>query len=253
MLIRTATPLLFFVSIALLSSCNNYEKEKLRAENDSLRHELDNRHSMVVIMSEVKSMLDSIDENRNILHADLNEGTTYENVTERLGSINDYVKKTEQKLTTIENDLKTSQHENSAYEMLVHALKEELHLRSDEVHKLEKAVTKYKKENTGLIQTVKLQEDQMTDLKGQVTTKQQELALLQAKVDELIENFKVTEAEAYYARARSVEDAARKTRLAPHKKRETYREALELYQKSLSLGKTEAQANIDALAKKVGH
>ena len=102
-----------------------------------------------------------------------------------------------------------------------------------------------------MIQTVKLQQDQMTDLQSQVATKQEELALLQAKVDEMIENFKVTEAEAFYARAKSVEEAARRTRLAPHKKRETYREAIELYKKALSLGKKEAQANIDALATKV--
>ena len=91
----------------------------------------------------------------------------------------------------------------------------------------------------------------MNDLQNKITAKQQELALLQAKGDEMIENFKVSEAEAFYARAKSVEEAARRTRLAPHKKRETYREALELYQKSLSLGKKEAQANIDALQKKV--
>ena len=67
----------------------------------------------------------------------------------------------------------------------------------------------------------------------------------------MVKNFKVSEAEAYYARAQSVEEAARRTKLARHKRRETYREALELYKKAFSLGKTEAKENINQLEKKV--
>jgi len=48
-----------------------------------------------------------------------------------------------------------------------------------------------------------------------------------------------------------VEEAANRTKLAPKKKKETYKEAIELYKKALSLGKTEAQAKIDALNKKI--
>lgn len=247
---RTTPPLVLLVFF-ILSSCGTSEIEKLRAENDSLRNELETRHSMVVIMNDVKTLLDSIDENRNVLHADLNEGTTHENFTKRLTSINDYVKKTSEKLSSIEKELKTSQHENTAYEMMVHALKDELHIRVEEIHSLEQAVNKYRSENKGLIQTVKLQQDELAEMQNKINAKQQELSLLQAKVDELVENFKMSEAEAFYARAKSVEEAARRTRLAPHKKRETYKESLELYKKAFSLGKVEAKANIEALEKKL--
>jgi hypothetical protein len=242
-----------FLAFAILSiaSCGPSELEKMKAENDSLRKELETRHSMVTIMNEVKVLLDTIDNNRQVLRMDLHEGTTADNVATRLKDINDYVKKTTDKLETLESDLKSSKNENSAYLMMVHALKEELLIRKDEVHALEKTVNKFKSENKGLIQTVKIQQDQLSDLQNQINTKQQELALIQAKVDEMVQNFKVSEADSYYARGQSVEEAARRTRLAPHKKKETYREALELYKKSLSLGKTEAQAKITELEKKV--
>ena len=250
MYFRTIPPLAMLITL-VLSSCGNSEIERLRAENDSLRSELENRLSMVTVMNDVKSLLDSIDENRNVLHMDLKEGTTHDNFQKRLTSINDYVKKTTDKLSTIEKQLQSSQHENTAYEMMVSALKDELHIRVEEVQSLEKAVDKYKTENKGLIKMVKLQQDELSEMQNKINVKQQELSLLQAKVDELVENFKVSEAEAYYARAKSVEEAARRTRLAPHKKRETYRESLELYKKAFSLGKVEAKANIEALEKKV--
>jgi hypothetical protein len=48
-----------------------------------------------------------------------------------------------------------------------------------------------------------------------------------------------------------VEEAANRTKLAPRKKKETYKEAIELYKKALSMGKQEAQDKITALEKKV--
>jgi hypothetical protein len=48
-----------------------------------------------------------------------------------------------------------------------------------------------------------------------------------------------------------VEEAANRTKLAPRKKKETLKEAIELYKKALSLGKQEAQARIAELEKKI--
>ena len=62
---------------------------------------------------------------------------------------------------------------------------------------------------------------------------------------------KVSEGDAYYMRAQAIETAANRTRLAPRKKKETMKEALELYKKALSLGKSEAQAKIDQLEKRL--
>jgi hypothetical protein len=61
----------------------------------------------------------------------------------------------------------------------------------------------------------------------------------------------VSEADSYFMRAQAVEEAANRTKLAPKKKKDTLKEAIELYKKALSLGKTEAQDKITELEKKI--
>ena len=243
--------LIVLTGVMMLSSCRSKEVEQLRSENDSLRRELETRHSMVTVMHDVKGLLDSIDASRNMLNANLGEGTTYEKFTDRLRNINDYIKKTQDKIETIEKKLRSSNNEAVAYLMMVDALKGELEIRAGEVHDLEQRVAEFRKENSNLIRTVSLQETEMEELQMRINSRQQELKLLEARVEEMIKNFKVSEAEAYYARGRAVEEAARRTKLAGRKKRETYREALELYKKALSLGKLEARKNISDLEKKI--
>jgi chromosome segregation ATPase len=247
--VRITLPFLFV--IMLLSACGSKENERLRVENDSLRSELETRHEMVGIMRDVKGLIDSIDASRHLLRTDLHEGMSYNNFSERLKGINDYVKKTETKLKTVEKELRSSNKKVNSYLLMMDALKSELEIRVQEVNALEATVAQYKAENKGLLETVKLQQTEMADMQTKISAKQEELKLLEAKVGEMVDNFKVSEAEAYYARAKSVEEAANRTKLAPRKKKETYKEALELYKKSLSLGKKEARADITKLEKKI--
>jgi hypothetical protein len=74
---------------------------------------------------------------------------------------------------------------------------------------------------------------------------------LEQKIQQVQLQSKINEADSYYARAQAVEETGNRTKLAAKKKKETYKEAIELYRKSLSLGKSEAQAKIDELEKKV--
>jgi uncharacterized coiled-coil protein SlyX len=248
---KTKILLIIFFASLFLVGCGSKERARLEAENDSLRAELETRYSVVVTMKDIKVLLDSIDISRNALHLNLNEGTTYQEFSSRLVNINDYVKRTEDKIAGIEKQLKASKGKASAYMMMVDALRDELQIRATEVEDLEAQVNNYKSENKGLLKTVKLQENTIGEMHSQIATKQQELSLIEAKVDEMVENFKVTEAEAFFARAQAVEEAARRTKLAPSKKKETYREAIELYNKALALGKTEARAKISELEKKI--
>jgi hypothetical protein len=91
----------------------------------------------------------------------------------------------------------------------------------------------------------------LSDKESQIQTKTQELSLIEAKVQEIMVQSKMSEGDSYFARAQAVEEAANRTKLAPRKKKETFKEALELYKKALSLGNDKAQRKIDALTKKV--
>lgn len=232
-------------------SCGQRENERLLAENDSLRTELQTRYSVVETMRDIKVLIDSIDDSRKVLHADLSEGTTFENVTGRLKDINQYVLRTEEKLDKVEGDLRKTRGEANAYMMMVAALKDELSIRADEVASLERQVISYKAENKGLVKTVALQQGELTEMHRKIEIKQEELSLLEAKVTELVENFKVSEAEAAFGRAQAMEEAANRTKLAPNKKKQTYREALDFYKKAFDLGKSEAAERISVLEKKL--
>ena len=248
MRLKSAIPSIIILS-AIFTGCNTKELARLQFENDSLRNELDSRHTVLTSLKDVSGLLDSIDANRNSLRTNLSEGTSYEEFTIRLKDINEFVKMSEEKINLIQNALKNSKHETSAYLMLVDALKSEVQLRVNEIVKLEEEVTKYKEENQGLLEEIKSKEDEVRNINIKISEKQQELLLLESRIEAMVNSFKVTEADAYYARARAVEEAADRTKLAPNKKRETYREALELYKRSLSLGKLEAKEDIAKLEK----
>lgn len=242
---------LSLIICVFIAGCTAKETARLQNENDSLRNELNAKYAVLASLKDVSGLLDSIDASRSSLRTDLNQGTSYEEFSTRLKDINQFVKLSEDKINGIQKSLKSSKNEASAYLMLVDALKGEVQLRVDEIMKLEEGVNKYTEENKGLMEKIKMKESEVNEINIQISTKQQELYLLEAKIEAMVNGFKVTEADAYYARARAVEEAANRTKLAPHKKRETYKEALELYKRALSLGKVEAKADIANLEKKV--
>lgn len=225
----------------------------MQTQIDSLRVELETSQKMAGTLLEVGVLMDSIDANRQLLRVNMNteQGISYNDYTARMDDINNYVKDTELKLAALEGELKKSNSSASAYASTIKKLRKDLEVKAQEIAGLQEQVDKYRNENQNLIQTVDLQESMLLDKEVQILEKNQELALIEARIQELMIQSKMTEAEAYYARGEAVELAADRTKLAPKKKKETYREALELYKKSLSLGNDQAQAKIDALEEKL--
>lgn len=243
---------IFAIPVAVLViACDTKEKEILQSQVDSLKVELQTSQAMAQTLTEVGSMMDSIDASRQLLRVNMVEGTSYSDYASRMKDINGYVKETQKKIEDLEKSLKTSKSNSDAFSKTIRRLRADLESKTKEIADLQTQVDKYRSENQNLITTVGMQEAELADKSTEIETKTQELALIEARVQELMIQSKMTEADAYYARGQAVEEAANRTKLAPRKKKETIREAVELYKKALSMGKNEAQERITALEKKL--
>lgn len=236
---------------ALVFGCDTKEKDQLRTQVDSLKVELETSQKMANTLTEVGVLMDSIDASRQLLRVNMVEGTTYDDYTSRMKDINGYVRDTQKKIDDLEKTVTASNSKNSANAKLLKKLKADLENKTQEIVQLQEQVEKYRSENQNLISTVSMQEAELSDKASQIEAKTQELALIEARVQELMIQSKMTEADAYFARAQAVEEAANRTKLAPRKKKETLKEAVELYKKALSMGKNEAQEKITELEKKI--
>ena len=237
--------------VALMASCDNKEKDKLKTQVDSLRVELETSQKMAQTLTEVGVLMDSIDQSRQLLRVNMVEGTTYDDYKARMKDINSYVRDTQHKIDELEKSLSSSKTIAKSFKKQVKDLQKKLEEKTQEIAQLQETVETLRSQNENLITTTKLQEADLADKQTQIDAKAQELALIEQRVQEMIVQSKMTEADAYYGRAQALELAASRTKLAPKKKKDTYREAIELYKKALSLGKTEAQDKITELEKKI--
>ncbi|GHM98904.1 hypothetical protein WSM22_03940 [Cytophagales bacterium WSM2-2] len=242
--------LTLLVAAFIFASCDN-KSEKLQTQLDSLRAELETNQKFVQTLQDVGVLMDSIDANRQLLRVNMVEGTTYADYTSRMKDINNYVKDTQGKIEDLEKSLKKSKGAVNAHLATIKKLKADLEAKNVEIGKLQDLVASLGNENQNLITTNGLQQAEINDKSAQIEAKKQELNLLNEKIQQVQLQSKVSEADSYFARAQAVEEAANRTKLAPRKKKETYKEAIELYKKAQSLGKQEAKAKIDALSKKV--
>lgn len=231
--------------------CGGAENTKLQSQVDSLKFELQTTQELAQTLTDVGVLMDSIDASRQLLRVNMVEGTTYDDYSSRMKDINNYVKDTQSKIEDLEKALKKSKGSSNAFSATLKKLKADLEERSKEITNLQGQVEQLSNENRNLITTTELQEAELSDKEAQIEAKGQELALIEARVQEIMIQSKMSEADSYYARGEAVEEAANRTKLAPKKKKETLKEALELYKKAQSLGNANAQAKIVLLEKRV--
>ncbi len=246
------SPVLLFIALLFLFSCvSKKENDQVLMENEELKAELTRAQMAVSTLEEVGSLIDSIDKARNALQLELEGGTDYEDYLQRMKDINSYVSDTEAKITALESELNKSSTNNQAYVRTINKLKADLAGKTQEIANLQTSVETYKKENTDLINTVDLKESEIADLEKNITVKMEELTLIENRIQELMKKSQMSEADANYALGEALEEAANRTKLAPKKKKETLKEAIEYYKKSLAFGREDAQTKIDELEKKI--
>jgi uncharacterized protein (DUF3084 family) len=233
---------------ALLFSCGNEEKERaLQTQVDSLKTELTASKETAQTLQEVGVLIDSIDAGRQLLRTDMVEGTSYKDYKNRLQDISAYVKQTQNKLADLEKSAKNSK----VYAGTIKRLKADLEARTLQIAALEEEVAKIRTENQSLARTVSERDSVITINSETIKMREENLAALETRVQEMNAESKTNQAEAYFAQALALEKAADRTKFAPKKKKETKREALELYKMAQSLGKTEAESKVAELEKEL--
>ncbi|MBK7650860.1 MAG: hypothetical protein IPJ20_09055 [Flammeovirgaceae bacterium] len=237
------------IAIAILGSCNVQENKDLKAKVDSLQVELNASQQTAGMLQEVSIMLDSIESSRVNLRSGVVEGTDYKDYAGRMKNLNTYIQQTQSKLDEMETSLKNSKASSSKYASMVKKLKADLETSTQQVAALQIEVENYRADNQYLAKSVVEKDSLITVNSEVIKVREQDIAALETKVQDITTSATTTQADLLYAQGQALETASDRTQLAPRKKKETQREALELYKKSYSLGKEEAKAKIEELEK----
>lgn len=243
--------LILILSVAGLFSCGRHERERLTVQIDSLRYELNESQLATETLLEVGMLMDSIDASRHLLRSSMVEGTTYNDYVARMGDINNYVKETEKKIADLEKTTRKSMTKASSLAATIKKLRNELANTNQEMESLQTLVAQYKHENSSLVQSVSLKDMEIAEHQEKIRVTREEMTSLQTRLEEVVQVARQSEAEAYYARAQAVEETANRTKFAPRKKKESRKQALELYKLAYQMGKDEAQPKIEELEKKI--
>jgi chromosome segregation ATPase len=244
---RLTTGILGLCVAASLFSCDKQERAQLQRKVDSLTAELQASKQTEQVMSDVGVLIDSIDASRRALRSEMVEGTSYADYITRLKEINKHLKDTEQKVAQMEQ---AARKDKGVSRAAIARLKSDLEVRSQEVLALQVEIEKMREENKQLTSNVTQRDSSLASREEVIQLKEQDIAELESLVTDINEQTKVKVANLYFAQAQALETAAKRTSfLAARKKKETKREALELYKLSFSLGKAEAEQRINKLEK----
>lgn len=228
-------------------SCDTKEKERLQSKIDSLSTELQASQEVAAQLKEVDVLIDSIDLSRNVLRANVVEGTSYNNYSSRLKDINKHIKDTQTKIAELE---KTSK-KVPGLSASIRKLKSDLELRSQEIAALQLEVSKMRSENESMSVAIAKKDSTLIMKEDVIKVKESDIASLESSMKDATEKNRVAMADLYYKQASALEEVADRTNFAPRKKKEALREAVELYKISLSLGKEEAQDKINTIEKEL--
>jgi hypothetical protein len=228
--------LIIAVSVTVLFSCETKNYSQLKVENDSLRQEIEFRNDILIAMDEVNSIADSIMN----LHGLKNEHSAqYQKYLQRIEYLHQSLLVSHDRIGKVNNELANSREEAEAYNLMVISLQDEVSLRDNELSDQQKLISNNHRKYSG----------NLTALEKVIAEKDRELTRLQNAMEEIK---RMNAAESYFIKGQRLEEKASRIIFAQRKKKESLREALELYHQSYLLGKLEALVNIRSLKKKLG-
>ena len=227
---------LLLLSPILFVSCQNSDCSQMSSEIDSLRQEINSGGQMVDAVATVNSLLDSIDVTRHTMRIHHANGNEMHHYDARMLELKDYVKQTENKIGELEASMVETSVNSESYLAIISALKDELRMRNEELGLIE--------DNERLNNEELLRSVQLEDMESRLEVKKLELMLLELRLAEMVRAMKLSEAESYYLQASALEESAKRTKLAPFKRRQALRQAIELYEKSLAKGNGDAKEKL---------
>lgn len=236
---------LIALTIVILS-CNSSSKdhEQLTLKYDSVLIENQKAQSVIKSLGEAVAIIDSIEVGFEDLNFELEGGTDYPSYVDKMAKIADHAKRAEARIAQLESTLGKDA-------SVISNLRRELGLKTQRIKELEDAIESLKEKNTKMFDLVMVQGQTMHNQAMELVLKKQEIALIEAHVEELLKQAEVNEANSFFARAEALEEAANRTKLAPRKKKQSLKRALDFYQQSLDKGNENAKTKVDELTKRL--
>jgi len=240
--------IIIFTVATVLFGCGNQERKRLLSEVDSLTYVIIQNRETEIALNEVGVMLDSIDDSRYLLNRNVVEGVSYASYIDRLKNINEHIKKTQLKIAALEADVKKSKRVSASN---IKRLKAEVEEKSREILALQMTVITMREDNKRQYLSLVSKDSIISSREEIIRLKNKDVASLQSLVEDINAQNRIKVANMYFAQGQALETAADRTKFAPRKKKETRREALELYRLAYSMGNLQAQDKIINLEKEL--
>jgi len=240
--------------LLLLSGCDNNpstlitDREKALQHNvDSLSKELESSKKVTKILNDVGVLLDSIDSSRDLVRLNFEGEEPTDNYRDRMRDLNSYIRATNRRIADLDEAIRNSNSQSSEYIHLIERLKVEINVKTKEVNELKQQIENFTARNKELESLTVVQGAEISHKDELLTQRQNSIEQKDNQMEELKIKANMEQADAYFKAGEALELAAHRTQLAPRKKKETLKEALQLYKNSYRLGKMEAQAKIDKI------
>lgn len=232
----------------------NHEKNMLISENadlitklDSVSAELASTQKASVTLMNAMSLMDSINLSRQMLKVTLENSDQHADFLAQMSDLKAYVEQTSLQISKLEKTVKESKTAQNAYAQTIKTLKADLENRKFEIAALDAQLRTEKDNNQKLIVLNNMQQETITTQDAEIEAKMLELEMLNQQIADLRSTFKISEADAYFTQGEAYALAAKRTKLAPSKKKDTYQMALTSYQKAFDLGREDAKPKMEAI------